>query len=549
MGDLLHVACDAWMLPVGSRSNVRHYWLEADPNLQSKVDFTREGDFWDGNVRALPLKGWKSSAPLPVITMVDGIATSDGLDYLRQSVTAFIEVGAKAARLRIRHEESTATRPIPLLGMPLLGTQGAGAGMHRGLVVREILAAAQVAAVEHDVDVVLVLNDAKSYALAQELRKTLSSWPELQGNNSALLERAKELAELAKTGSLVPFMGAGVSVSAGGPTWAQLIHKLAIRAGLEGVELKSLTSASRDALDQAAYLREVYRQRSDHSDAADGGFGAAISEIVELPRYGLAPALLASLQSKQAISLNYDTLYETAVRDTGATLTIIPSDDMEPSRRWLLKLHGSVTDPSTIVLTRDDYLGYSSSREALSAIVKANLITHHLLFVGFGLRDDHFHQIIHDVRRALPSHTIDGTGFATALTLQEDPLDATLWRGQLDLIALGDAEADVTASARRLEIFLDAMLAYSVDSHSYLLAQEFESSISESDHALREQLLLLSNCLTPKQRAQSGAWPAVERLLSELGLAQATLAEPWRTDWRTRTDLVWREEGPDSPRV
>ncbi|MFW0772756.1 SIR2 family NAD-dependent protein deacylase [Paenarthrobacter nitroguajacolicus] len=57
---------------------------------------------------------------------------------------------------------------------------------------------------------------------------------------------------------------------------------------------------------------------------------------------------------------------------------------------WLLKLHGSVSKPDTIVLTRDDYLGFNSSRAALSALVKAHLLTHHLLFVGFGVADDHF---------------------------------------------------------------------------------------------------------------------------------------------------------------
>jgi hypothetical protein len=142
-------------------------------------------------------------------------------------------------------------------------------------------------------------------------------------------------------------------------------------------------------------------------------------------------------------------------------------------------LHGSVTKPETIVLTRDDYLGYSASREALSAVVKATLITHHLLFVGFGLKDDHFHEIIHDVRRAFPQHATDSS---------------------------------------TLEIFLDAILAFSTDSHSYLLAPEYEHALSSEERVLREGLLAFDKSQAALQRA-TPAWVVVERALKELGLA------------------------------
>jgi hypothetical protein len=41
---------------------------------------------------------------------------------------------------------------------------------------------------------------------------------------------------------------------------------------------------------------------------------------------------------------------------------------------------------------------YSTNRSALSGIVQSLLITRHMLFVGFSLKDDNFHRII-DVRR------------------------------------------------------------------------------------------------------------------------------------------------------
>ncbi|WP_410908168.1 SIR2 family protein, partial [Priestia sp. SIMBA_032] len=73
---------------------------------------------------------------------------------------------------------------------------------------------------------------------------------------------------------------------------------------------------------------------------------------MELKRYGLAPALLASLGSREAITLNYDELFETASDDAGVPRSVIP-DGAGEHDDWLLKLHGSVTDPDSIVLTRD----------------------------------------------------------------------------------------------------------------------------------------------------------------------------------------------------
>ncbi|WP_143347924.1 SIR2 family NAD-dependent protein deacylase, partial [Enterococcus faecalis] len=127
---------------------------------------------------------------------------------------------------------------------------------------------------------------------------------------------------------------------------------------------------------------------------------------------------LTAIDSEQAITLNYDRLFETAAEDAGLPRAVIPGQHEGEHERWLLKLHGTVERPETIVLTRDDYLGYDSSRRALSSIVKATLATRHLLFVGFGLTDDHFHEIVHDVRRAFPA---SGNGpLATALTLFAD---------------------------------------------------------------------------------------------------------------------------------
>lgn len=45
-------------------------------------------------------------------------------------------------------------------------------------------------------------------------------------------------------------------------------------------------------------------------------------------------------------------------------------------------------------------------------------MTRHMLFVGFSLRDDNFHQIVYDVRKAAPRHGETESSFGTALFLE-----------------------------------------------------------------------------------------------------------------------------------
>lgn len=42
---------------------------------------------------------------------------------------------------------------------------------------------------------------------------------------------------------------------------------------------------------------------------------------------------------------------------------------------------------------QQDYMRYQTRRSALSGIVQGLLITRHMLFIGFSLRDDNFHRI------------------------------------------------------------------------------------------------------------------------------------------------------------
>lgn len=517
MADILNLRCDAWLLPTDSSVRIEQHWLQAHPELRMLAEASASAEFRDGDALAEPVRPWDPSCPLPIMTAVpeDG---GWGSTVVAERIEAFVSSAVMAIRTPPDH------RPYRLLALPFFGTAGGGAGNHLGAALRAILGATADLAARYDVDIVLVLRDRAAFSLAQKLRREAadddSSWPSL---GCHLHDKAKSLGQIAGAGHLVPFLGAGVSVSAGAPSWGRLLDTLRTGIQLKHAEAEAFHGLS--PLDQAGVLEQLYADQHGSRDA----FGQAVADAVDLPRYGLAPALLATLPSAGAITLNYDRLFESACRDAQRPRTVMPENVPAVGNDWLLKLHGSVSQPDSIVLTRDDYLGYNSNRDALSALVKAHLLTHHLLFVGFGLADDHFHEIVHDVRRALPND-VKNHQMGTVLSLFHEPLQKLVWKGKLDILPMScdpardsgpaDLHTAIAAAGRELEIFLDMMAAYATDNHSYLLAPAYNRGLSQGEQHLRQQLLALAE--QPRSEATAEAWGVLDRALADLGYSPNT---------------------------
>lgn len=514
MADILNLECDAWLLPTDSFLSIGRHWLRAHENLQLLAAESCGDDFRAGRLFAQAIMDWDQTSPLPVLT-----AVPNNMAWGPQVVAERLEAFVKAARDTLR--EPSSHRPYPLLAMPFFGTAGGGAGRHLGAALRDILDCVSDLSGRYSVDIVLVLQDRAAFSLAQKLRREAQAagrgWTPL---NPKLQGKAVTLGGKAKAGHLVPFLGAGVSVSAGSPTWGQLLERLR-----NGIDLKDASNVDFDRLgplDHASVLEQMYIDQ--HGSRAE--FEKAVATVVDLPRYGLAPALLATLPTTGAITLNYDRLFEMACADAHQPRTVLPENVPSVGGEWLLKLHGSVSKPDTIVLTRDDYLGFNSSRAALSALVKAHLLTHHLLFVGFGLADDHFHEIVHDVRRAMPGHDPERQQMGTVLSLFDEPHQRLVWSGKLDILPMAgsfpngttskdERDAAIQEAGRDMEIFLDMTAAYAADDHSYLLAPAYTQGLSTDEIELRRTLLSLA--MQQQSPATAEVWSVISKTLTNLG--------------------------------
>lgn len=500
--DLLNLNADAWMLPTDRRLSIRDLWIGDDVELQARAQNAKPRAFGADGALAFAIPPRSADDPLAVATAVP----SDN----RWTPTAVRDRVDAFARVALGARPTTAPgRPRPLLAVPFLGSRG-GSATDLGGQVASLLAACRETADALGADIAVVLRDEAAYTLAQAQRRADPArwWPEL---DSPLQRESARLGDIARSGRMVPFLGAGVSVSAGAPSWASLLDELLAPLDLTDNEHEGL--AKLGALDKASLIEALYCEQDVRP-----GFRERIASAVGRPRYGIAPALLAAIPSDGAITLNYDDLFENACRDAGAPRAVIP-ESASPDGRWLLKLHGTVNDPKTIVLTRDDYLGFNASREALSSLVKAHLMTHHLLFVGFGLSDDHFYEIVHDVRRAVPR---GAAAMGTALMLFADGLQRRAWDGKLSILPMthdGAAPADFPAAGRRLEVFLDAMMAHATQEHRYLLADGYGEALTAEDAALRRDLF----ALVAKHKADGGpAWEQLRKALEGFGLPRAT---------------------------
>jgi hypothetical protein len=340
------------------------------------------------------------------------------------------------------------------------------------------------------------MQDPAQYTAAQAVRSEIrgdGAWPEL---NEAIRAKVDELARRAFRQELVLFLGAGVSQSAGLPSWNGLLRDLA------GPDLaKDPNFTCLGALDQA---RVIQRRR------AIDDLGAAVAARIQADHYSLAHGLLAALPVQEVVTTNYDNLFEAASEAISRPVDVLPYQLAGEGRRWLLKLHGCVSQPEDIVLTREDYLRYDVERGALAGLVQGLLITRHMLFIGFSLGDDNFHRIADAVRRAVQREP-----FGTSLSVAGNPLLREVWSRDLDWIELGE----LPGSARLLEIFLDRLAARAVATADYLFDPKYQSVLSEPETRLRDQLTGLADFVggVPGQQRQGAPWAEVERLLGRLG--------------------------------
>lgn len=506
-GDLTRFACDAWLLPTDRPLTIETYWSEALQSLSLSrhqlLTATPEGWGQDALAFRAPTS---DDANVPWLTCIG--STRADFDAFHRGIAAF--VGGAAANLMQR--PPAYGRSKHLLALPVVGSGAGGGHKVRGDVHRRLYPHLRELAETHKVDLVLVTRGPAAHAAAQHARRLHdresrgSAWDPIRPH----LAEAQRLGQQAATGHLVLFIGAGLSASAGLPTWSALLEKLAVSAGFDTARRKRLQGF--DFVDRATLIEAKLGRKE---------LARLISDTMSVPHHGLAHSLLAALPVREIVTTNYDELFELASEGAGRKLTVLPYAPDATAQRWILKLHGSI-GRGDIVLTRDDYLGLPGNRAALAGIVQALLITRHMLFVGYSLRDHDFHQIAHDVRKAIRGGRNQGgrTGrghraFGTALSPSVDVMSGDLWEGDVKYIGLAHPNRNRGGDGRLVEIMLDAILAEASQQAEFLLDPTYRDLIQPEDVELQESLVRLQSAA--QRAAASPVADAVRHFLATMG--------------------------------
>ncbi|MGQ2285597.1 SIR2 family protein, partial [Leuconostoc pseudomesenteroides] len=188
----------------------------------------------------------------------------------------------------------------------------------------------------------------------------------------------------AKDDSLILFVGAGVSINSGYPSWNSLIENF--REELhENSAKKTNQQVAQEYYDNVG-KNLYYKKLQEIFGAVKPKDNPILDQIVKI-------------RPKHIITTNYDKLLENSLQNEISQYSIVKDDKDLPYSRDdhnIIKMHGDL-DSKNIVLTESDYKDYAKNFESIIVKIRSLLVNHTVLFIGYSLQDDTFNNILDHV--------------------------------------------------------------------------------------------------------------------------------------------------------
>jgi len=239
--------------------------------------------------------------------------------------------------------------------------------------------------------------------------------PEIQAlltSDAATTDNLARLEEqLGTRAGIVPFVGAGLSAPFGFPQWGEFLLQLAGEAGktdaitarLKALEYEEAAGDLMEALGTRRF-QDLLAANFGDQRLAGRSIGGTVAELARLP-----PGPL--------ITTNFDRVIETAFAQAKQKLT--PwwhsygdrgTEALQQDKAFLLKLHGDWDDPTTRVLTLDEYRTAYGADDALNirfdlpvpTLLFKLLTGRCCLFLGCSLKQDRTMRLLHAVAKDIP---------------------------------------------------------------------------------------------------------------------------------------------------
>jgi len=244
---------------------------------------------------------------------------------------------------------------------------------------------------------------------------------------------------------LMVVTGAGVSVEIesekGGliPSWGGLVASIKSKAKKE---ISGLTKEQKSLLSRLTpdgYLDYVHGDALiEASELIEGivnknQFSEWIAEETKEKEGEKGPChdYIAEIQPRGLITFNYDQCHENAFYKKKVAFNKVLYSDGVGLRRvlktgfqrptFILKAHGCVSDPKSLVLTSSSYSRILNEQRAYRAVMQHILTRYTILIVGFALRDRDFDQILMTIERDYGSSVQDHIAIMKTIKKSSDP--------------------------------------------------------------------------------------------------------------------------------
>lgn len=208
----------------------------------------------------------------------------------------------------------------------------------------------------------------------------------------------KKYAQAIREGNAGIFAGAGLSRASGYVEWKNLLRPLASEVELD-------IEKEKDFLSVAQYYRNEAGTRASINQEILNAFNAEVGENENVD-------IIARLPISTYWTTNYDKLIEKELEkknrkadvkmDSDQLATVLMDRDAV-----VYKMHGDVDHPSHAVLTKDDYVLYDNKRPLFKTILKGELISKRLLFIGFSFEDPNLDYILSQIHALLDENVAD----------------------------------------------------------------------------------------------------------------------------------------------
>ena len=209
-------------------------------------------------------------------------------------------------------------------------------------------------------------------------------------------ELIKKFTQEIRKGNAGIFAGAGLSRASGYVDWKHLLKPLA-----ECVKLD--IEKEKDYLLVAQYCRNELGARGSINQEILDAFNAEVGENENVE-------IIARLPISTYWTTNYDKLIEKALERQNKKVDVkMDSDQLSTTLvdrdAIVYKMHGDVDHAARAVLTKDDYILYDDNRPFFRTILKGDLISKKLLFIGFSFEDPNLDYILGQIHAHLDENT------------------------------------------------------------------------------------------------------------------------------------------------